>query len=79
MTPRAAGGHLKGARPHMAKTPGSSGLRSPGLEESEVTATRVDCSEAVGNRRVPKPGPLKSEQDGGTSHTWQTRTSNLHM
>lgn len=30
MTPRAAGGHLKGARAHVAKTPGSSGLRSPG-------------------------------------------------
>ena len=60
MTPRAAGGHLKGARPHMAKTPGSSGLRSPGLEESEVTATRVDCSEAVGNS-LQKNAKLKTQ------------------
>ena len=77
--PRASGGHLRGARAHVAKTPGSNGLRSPGLEESEVAATHVDCREAVGNRRVPKPGPLESEQDGGGSHTRQTRTSNLHV
>lgn len=46
--PRASGGHLRGARAHVAKTPGSNGLRSPGLEESEVAATHVDCREAVG-------------------------------
>lgn len=62
--PRASGGPEP-----MAQTPGSNGLRSPGLEQPEVTATHVDCREAVGNRRVPKPGPPESGQDGGGSHT----------
>lgn len=60
---------------------GSDGLRSPGLEESDVAATHVASREAAGKRRFPEAcsSGVRTRQRQILHTHRQTRTSYLHV
>ena len=72
---------MQGARAHVAKAPGSNGLRSPSLEESDVAATHVASGEVAGNRSVPEAwsSGVRTRQRQILHTQRQTRTSYLHV